>query len=249
MESMNNDPKKRDEIIMKRLISIFCMIGLVCGIVSAAGAVPYTTTLDFTGSAEYIDQTSDSQPAEPTPLGLDSELSPLFDSVLLPLFSQLPPSKGEIDYTIDWNLPDSHMNYLWSLDVYFWYGFAQNSINKSYTNSFNLGTFALEDYNAEINQARNFIEDLPNPGTFGPVSYALDGDWQKGKIYFGLYAAILDGVSEWSIDPQIFFGGNIDLTANAAPVPEPASLLLLGSGLIGLAGYSRKQFNKNRSNS
>lgn len=41
-------------------------------------------------------------------------------------------------------------------------------------------------------------------------------------------------------------GGDIrySIGFSAAPVPEPTTMLLLGSGLVGLAGFSRKKFKK-----
>jgi hypothetical protein len=41
------------------------------------------------------------------------------------------------------------------------------------------------------------------------------------------------------------YGGDNDLIfAEGTTVPEPATMLLLGSGLIGLVGYGRKKFFK-----
>jgi len=58
-----------------------------------------------------------------------------------------------------------------------------------------------------------------------------------------------NGVSLATISLDVNLDGTLDpqvLATDVAPVPEPATMLLFGSGLAGLAGYGRKKIKKNK---
>ena len=53
--------------------------------------------------------------------------------------------------------------------------------------------------------------------------------------------SISSTIDETDDGPEIYF---LDAGFTATPIPEPATMLLLGSGLIGLAGFGRKKLFK-----
>jgi hypothetical protein len=174
------------------------------------------------------------------------------------------PHQSYFTWGINWTLPSGEVITAAEIKYVNIYNWTSESGDRLYTNLLN----SVTDTNGNSWVSKNGYQTITIQGTdnenngnafsgqgvfnLAPApGYWTDPDDNitKTNLSYSIpslyFSWISDGNFGFGIDPNChYYNDKIKFKITTQPVPEPATMLLLGSGLLGLAGYGRRRFKK-----